>query len=202
MVRKVENFLGQLVVGPPVCAVAVGVILPAILHAMVEDGRRQRVRLVAKQTAAVEARIRGKVLDIVALVLVIVGGEWRVQCWLLDVLSVRGARRLWLRRLTRVLQVHSAGLAKGAHASSRLRGSRRGHGETVREVKCSGRCARRPTGHMERGRPRLCLMVEEKVDFRSMRRRAHSIPASAPCPGRSGGEGAAGRGVRFCHLRK
>jgi hypothetical protein len=39
VVRKVEDLLGQLVVGAPVGAIAVGVVLAAVFHAVVEDGR-------------------------------------------------------------------------------------------------------------------------------------------------------------------
>lgn len=96
VVGKVEDLLGQLVVGPPVGAVAVGVVLPPVLHAVVQDGRGQRVRLVAEEGAAVEARVRGRV----------VGGR----------VGGRVARRL-------VVQVHGAVLA-GRHGGSRGRGRR------------------------------------------------------------------------------
>lgn len=57
MVGKVENLFGELVVGAPVGAVAVGMILAAVFHAVVEDGGSERVGAVAQEAAAVEARV-------------------------------------------------------------------------------------------------------------------------------------------------
>lgn len=58
VVGKVEDLLCQLVVGAPVCAVAVGMVLAAVFHAVVEDRRGKRVGTIAQEAAAIEARVR------------------------------------------------------------------------------------------------------------------------------------------------
>jgi hypothetical protein len=64
VVGEVEDLFGRLVVWPPVCAISICVVLPPVLYAVVEDVGCERVGLIAHETAAVEAGIRRKVVDL------------------------------------------------------------------------------------------------------------------------------------------
>lgn len=72
VVCKVEDLFGHFVVGSPVGAVAVRVILSAVLHAIVHYGRGQRVRLVADEALTVEAGVGDEVLESIRLLVVVV----------------------------------------------------------------------------------------------------------------------------------
>lgn len=77
VVGEVEDLFCGFVVGAPVGAVAVGVVLATVFETVVQDGRGQGVGLVAEQALAVEARVgdgvvgRGAILAILVVTIII-----------------------------------------------------------------------------------------------------------------------------------
>ena len=57
VVCEVEYLLCGLVVGAPICAISVCVVLAAVLDAVVQDVGREGISLVAHEAAAVKARV-------------------------------------------------------------------------------------------------------------------------------------------------
>lgn len=77
VVGEVEDLFCGFVVGAPVGAVAVGVVLATVFETVVQDGRGQGVGLVTEQALAVEARVgdgvvgRGAILAILVVTIII-----------------------------------------------------------------------------------------------------------------------------------
>ena len=77
VVGEVEDLFGGFVVGAPVGAVAVGMVLATVFETVVQDGRGQGVGLVAEQALAVEARVgdgvvgRGVILALLVITIII-----------------------------------------------------------------------------------------------------------------------------------